>query len=159
MCALRAVPCLENCVMKLQCWQFCDVALSKSVTLVIPASKPWSRGKNKALNFETQQQPQEKKNGISVIYLKTLNNNNFSGLFQLDLMRCHCFGKIMALISNWSGLKQMGLKILFGEGLVVAKSGNFAQLLGTKVYQSQYNEMRQRLMRMFQRSRAYLILV
>lgn len=52
-----ALPCLESFLLKLWAWQFCDVALSKFVTLIIPAKKNVEQRKKKALSFETQQQP------------------------------------------------------------------------------------------------------
>lgn len=41
------LPCLESLLLKLWAWQFCDVALSKSVTLIIPANKMLSREESK----------------------------------------------------------------------------------------------------------------
>lgn len=70
----RALPCLESFLLKLWAWQFCDVALSKFVALIIPANKMSSRGKRKHSIWKLRSNLE--KNGILIIYLKTLNNSN-----------------------------------------------------------------------------------
>lgn len=69
-----ALPCLESFLLKLWAWQFCDVALSKFVTLIIPAKKMSSGGKRKHSVLKLSNNLEE--NGILIIYLKTLNNSN-----------------------------------------------------------------------------------
>lgn len=81
-----ALPGLESFEMKLLAWQFCDVALSKFVSLVIPANKTSSRGEIKIKHSILKLGNNLKKNGILIIYLKTWNNNNFNGLFQLVMI-------------------------------------------------------------------------
>lgn len=70
----RALPCLESFLLKLWDWQFCVVALSKFVSLIIPANKMSSRGKRKHSVLKLSNNLE--KNGNLRIYLKTLNNSN-----------------------------------------------------------------------------------
>lgn len=70
----HALPCLESFLLKLWAWQFRDVALSKFVTLIIPANKMSSRGERKHSVLKVSNNLE--KNGILIIYLKTLNDSN-----------------------------------------------------------------------------------
>jgi len=71
-------------MVKLRAWQFCDVALSKFVSLVTPASKTLSRGKIKHSILKLSENL--KKNGVLIVYLQALSNNSCNGLLQLVMI-------------------------------------------------------------------------
>lgn len=72
--------------MKHEAWQFGDFALSKFVTLIIPANKTSSRGKTKIKHSILKLSNSLEKNDILIFYLKTLYNNNFNSLFHLVMI-------------------------------------------------------------------------
>lgn len=72
----RALTCLQSFLLKLWAWQFCDVAPSKFVTLIIPGNKMSSREKRKRSATVLKLSNNLEKNGILIIYMKTLNNSH-----------------------------------------------------------------------------------